>query len=73
MSYLLCIDLKMFGFFQINCYYDGIICIIFYNLIMLENVRYLFYMIKGFEFQLIGKVCVWILDELDNIYIYLLS
>lgn len=40
---------------------------------MSENARYPPYMTKGFEFQLIGKVNVWTLDELDNIYTHLVS
>lgn len=31
---------------------------------MSENARYPPHMTKGFEFQLIGKVCAWTLDEL---------
>lgn len=72
-DHLVCTDLKMFGFFQINCYYHGTTCIIFHNLIMSENARYPPHVTKGFEFQLIGKVCAWTLDELDNIYTHLSS
>lgn len=32
---------------------------------MPENARYPPHITEGFEFQLIGNVCAWTLDELD--------
>lgn len=67
-GHLVCTDLKMFRFFQITCYsqdYHG--TILFHNLITPKNARYPPHITEGFEFQLIGNVCAWTLDEVDYI------